>query len=140
MTDATMTSWIEVPEGHDFPLANLPFGIFSTADRSARPGMRLGDHVIDLSALFDAGLLNGLGISTEVLGAAVLNPLMKLGKPVTVALRERVQALFASDSAELRDRSDLHAACLVPASSVTCLLYTSPSPRDGLLSRMPSSA
>ena len=119
MTDATMTSWIEVPEGHDFPLANLPFGIFSTASRSARPGMRLGDHVIDLSALFDAGLLNGLGLSSEVLGSSVLNPLMKLGKPVTVALRERVQALFASDSAELRDRPDLHTSCLVPASSVT---------------------
>ena len=119
MTDATMTSWIEVPEGHDFPLANLPFGIFSTASRSARPGMRLGDHVIDLSALFDAGVLNGLGLSTEVLGAPVLNPLMKLGKPTTVALRERVHALFASDSAELRDRPDLHTSCLVPASSVT---------------------
>ena len=119
MTDATMTSWIEVPEGHDFPLANLPFGIFSTASRSARPGMRLGDHVIDLSALFDAGLLNGLGLSSEVLGASALNPLMKFGKPVTVALRERVQTLFASDSAGLRDRPDLHTSCLVPASSVT---------------------
>ena len=119
MTDATMTSWVEVPEGHDFPLANLPFGIFSTASRSARPGMRLGDHVIDLSALFDAGLLNGLGLSSEVLGASALNPLMKFGKPVTVALRERVQTLFASDSAGLRDRPDLHTSCLVPASSVT---------------------
>ena len=119
MTDATMTSWIEVPEGHDFPLANLPFGIFSTADRSARPGMRLGDHVIDLSALFDAGLLDGFDLSIDVLSAPILNPLMKLGKPTTVALRERVQALFAADSAELRNRLDLHAACLVPASSVS---------------------
>ena len=119
MTDATMTSWIEVPEGHDFPLANLPFGIFSTAARSARPGVRLGEHVIDLSALFDAGLLNGLGLSTEVLGAPVLNPLMKLGKPVTVVLRERIQTLFASDTAELRDRPDIHTSCLVSASSVT---------------------
>ena len=119
MTDATMTSWIEVPEGHDFPLANLPFGVFSTADREARPGMRLGDHVIDLSALFDAGVLNGLGLSSEVLGAPVLNPLMKLGKPTTVALRERVHALFASDSVELRDRPDLHTSCLIPASFVT---------------------
>ena len=119
MTDATMTSWIEVPEVHDFPLANLPFGIFSSAGRGARPGMRLGDHVIDLSALHAAGLLDGLGLSAEVLSAPMLNPLMKLGKPTTVALRERVQALFASDSAELQDRLDLHTSCLVPASSVT---------------------
>ena len=119
MTNATTTSWIEVPEGHDFPLANLPFGIFSTASRNAHPGMRLGDHVIDLSALFDTGLLNGLGLSTEVLGASVLNPLMKLGKPVTLALRERVQTLFAANHAELRDQQDLHATCLVPYEEVT---------------------
>ena len=119
MTDANLTSWIDVPAGHDFPLANLPFGIFSTADRDARPGMRLGDQVIDLSALFHAGLLDDLGLTEEVLEASALNPLMKLGKPTTVVLRERVQDLFASDSAELRDRPELHASCLVPASSVT---------------------
>ena len=119
MTDATMTSWIEVPEGHDFPLANLPFGIFSTASRSARPGMRLGDHVIDFSALHAAGFLDGLDLSADVMSAPALNKLMKLGKSTTVTLRERVQALFAADSSELRDRPDLHATCLVPASSVT---------------------
>ena len=119
MTDANLTSWIDVPAGHDFPLANLPFGVFSTAERDARTGMRLGEHVIDLSALHAAGLLDGLGLSADVLSAPVLNPLMKLGKPTTVALRERVQALFASASAELRERPDLHASCLVPASSVT---------------------
>ena len=84
-----MTSWIEVPEGHDFPLVNLPYGIFSTSDRSPRPGVRLGEHVLDLSALHALGLLNDLGLSAESLCAPVLNPLMKHGKPVTVALRRR---------------------------------------------------
>ena len=63
MTDANLISWIDVPAGHDFPLANLPFGIFSTPDRSARPGMRLGDQVLDLSAFHVLGLLNDLGLS-----------------------------------------------------------------------------
>ena len=63
--------------------------------------------------------MNDLGLNAEVLSAEVLNPLMKLGKPTTVALRERVQALFACDAAELRDRPDLHTSCFVPASSVT---------------------
>ena len=113
------SSWIDVPAEHDFPLANLPFGIFSTASRSARPGMRLGDHVIDLSALFEADFLKDLGLTPEVLEASVLNPLMKLGKPVTVALRERVQLLFTSSQAELRDQQDVHASCLVPYEQVT---------------------
>ena len=81
--------------------------------------MRLGDHVIDLSALHAAGLLENLGLSTDVLSAPVLNPLMKRGKSTTVALRERVQNLFVSNSVELRDNPDLCALCLVPASSVT---------------------
>ena len=119
MTDATMTSWLEVPEGHDFPLANLPFGIFSTAGRSARSGMRLGDHVIDLSALHAAGLLDGLGLSADVLSAPILNPLMKLGKSTTVALRERVQALMTADCLDLRDQTDAHVSCLVPVATVT---------------------
>ena len=119
MTDASLTSWIDVPAGHDFPLANLPFGIFSTPNRSARPGMRLGDQVLDLSALHALGMLNDLGLTVDALAAPVLNPLMKLGKPATVALRQRLQALMAKDCAELRDRTDLHASCLVPASDVT---------------------
>ncbi|MGB1481583.1 MAG: fumarylacetoacetase, partial [Flavobacteriales bacterium] len=119
MTDASLTSWIDVPAGHDFPLANLPFGIFSTPDRSARPGMRLGDWVLDLSALHALGLLNDLGLSEEVLAAPVLNPLMKLGKPATVTLRKRVQALMAADCPDLRDQTDAHASCLVPVATVT---------------------
>ena len=119
MIDATMTSWFEVPEGHDFPLANLPFGIFSTAGRSARSGMRLGDHVIDLSALHASGLLEGLGLSADVLSAPILNPLMKLGKSTTVALRERVQALMTADCPDLRDQTDAHVSCLVPVATVT---------------------
>ena len=119
MTDANLISWIDVPAGHDFPLANLPFGIFSTPDRSARPGMRLGDQVLDLSAFHVLGLLNDLGLSSEVLAAPVLNPLMKLGKPTTVALRKRVQALMAVDCPDLRDQADVHVSCLVPAGTVT---------------------
>ena len=119
MTDANLTSWIDVPSGHDFPLANLPFGIFSTADRGARPGMRLGDHVIDLGALLDAGVLNGLGLSSEVLGASVLNPLDEArqadhGRPT----RTRPGFVRCRFGRAPRDRPDLHAACLFPASSV----------------------
>ncbi len=119
MTDAALTSWVDVPAGHDFPLANLPFGIFSTSDRSPRPGVRLGEQVLDLSALHALGMLNDLDLTGDALAAPVLNPLLKLGKPVTVALRKRLQVLMAADYTELRDRPDLHASCLVSASDVT---------------------
>ncbi|MEY3010504.1 MAG: hypothetical protein RLZZ314_1146, partial [Bacteroidota bacterium] len=119
MTDASLTSWIDVPAGHDFPLANLPYGIFSTPQGTPRPGMRIGDVVVDLGALHSQGHLEGLGLNQAVLTARVLNPLMRLGKPTTVALRERVQSLLSTDNPALRDDSESRAACLVPAASVT---------------------
>ena len=44
-----LTSWVQVPTDSDFPIQNLPFGIFSTADRSARPGAAIGEHILDLT-------------------------------------------------------------------------------------------
>ena len=98
----------------------------------------MGDRVVDLSACHALGFLNGVEVNAEVLAAPALNPLMKLGKSVTVALRDRVQALLREDCPDLRDRNDAHASCLVAMDEVHmhmpvevgCLLYTSPSPRD----------
>ena len=56
-----LKSWVDVPSGHNFPIQNLPFGIFSTSDRSARPGVAIGDNVLDLRSLSEAGFLEGLG-------------------------------------------------------------------------------
>ncbi len=119
MTDASVTSWIDVPAGHDFPLANLPYGIFSTPQGTPRPGMRIGDVVVDLGALHSQGHLEGLGLNQAVLTATVLNPLMRLGKPTTVALRKRVQSLLSKDNPALRDDPESRAACLVPVATTT---------------------
>ena len=43
-------TWAEVPSGSDFPIENLPFGIFRTRDTEPRVGVRIGDHVVDLVA------------------------------------------------------------------------------------------
>lgn len=56
--DPALTSWVEVPAGHDFPVQNLPLGIFSRAGEAPRAGMALGDHVIDLAGLATAGLID----------------------------------------------------------------------------------
>lgn len=49
-----LTSWVPVPAGHDFPIQNLPFGMFEAAGRGVRPGVAIGDFVFDLT---EAGLL-----------------------------------------------------------------------------------
>ena len=51
-----LTSWVHVPADSDFPIQNLPFGIFSTADRSARPGVAIGEHILGFDRSVGLGL------------------------------------------------------------------------------------
>ena len=62
-----LTSWVRVPADSDFPIQNLPFGIFSTADRSARPGVAIGEHILDLAEVAAMGLLDDLGCDAKIL-------------------------------------------------------------------------
>ncbi len=48
-----MDSWVPVPDGSDFPLANLPYGVLAQAREPARVGIAIGDHVLDVSRLND---------------------------------------------------------------------------------------
>jgi len=55
-----LKSWVNVPEYSDFPIQNLPFGIFKTNQLTPRVGVRIGDHVLDLKSLFILGYLENL--------------------------------------------------------------------------------
>ena len=112
-----LKSWIDVPSGHIFPIQNLPFGIFSTSDRSARPGVAIGDNVLDLQTLSEAGFFDSLGFNKSDFSASTLNPIINKGKAATSALRNRISELLRSDSAELKD--SYHASrCLVAMGDV----------------------
>ena len=52
-----LNSWILIPKNSDFSIYNLPFGIFSTSDRSPRVGIAIGDQIVDMYALKSEGLL-----------------------------------------------------------------------------------
>ncbi len=56
--DIRLTSWVDSANGHaDFPIQNLPFGSFSPSHEAPRPGVAIGDHILELQALIAAGLL-----------------------------------------------------------------------------------
>ena len=44
-----LKSWVQVPSSSDFPIQNLPFGIFSTEKKSKRVGVAIGDSILDLA-------------------------------------------------------------------------------------------
>ncbi|WP_118133553.1 fumarylacetoacetase [Oceanicella sp. SM1341] len=76
----------------DFPLNNLPFGIFSTEGTAPRAATALGDRIVDLAVLEADGRIDA---GAPVFGAAELNPFMERGPAAWAAVRAQLQALFA---------------------------------------------
>jgi fumarylacetoacetase len=110
MTDEThdkaRQSWVPSANGHsEFPLQNLPFGVFSPPGRTApdaahRGGVAIGDMIFDLRAAHDAGLFSGeAATAADAASGGTLNPLMALGSGPRRALRQQVFALLAADGA-----------------------------------------
>ncbi len=62
-----LTSWLSVSQDSDFPIQNLPFGVFSTPSAPAVCGTRVGDFAVGLDALQRLGYLEGLGLPVGLL-------------------------------------------------------------------------
>ncbi|EIK95281.1 fumarylacetoacetase [Pseudomonas sp. M47T1] len=93
-------SWVASANGHpDFPLQNLPLGIFIPSAGRARAGVAIGDSILDLHALLATGLLQGDAASAvQACEGGHLNGFFALGRPARIALRERLTALLAEGS------------------------------------------
>jgi fumarylacetoacetase len=115
--DPKLRSFIPVAPTSDFPIQNLPYGIFSAKDGLApRIGVAIGDYVLDLWQLaqdcrFDIG-------EPGVFAAAQLNPFMALGPKVWSSTRARISELLRHDHPELRDNEELRKRALVPRANV----------------------
>ncbi|WP_298375717.1 fumarylacetoacetase [uncultured Bradyrhizobium sp.] len=115
--DPSLRSFIDVAPTSDFPIQNLPYGVFSSKDGLApRVGVAIGDYVLDLWELeqdsrLDVGPLG-------VLSQPSLNAFMALGPKVWSATRARISELLRADHPELRDNRELRARALVPMADV----------------------
>ena len=95
-TDARLEAWLPVTGESDFPIQNLPFGVFETEEGLPRIGVAIGDAILDLHAVAEAGLLDDC-CEPELLEAPVLNPLLAAGRGVWAPLRERASRLLRRD-------------------------------------------
>ncbi|WP_019449377.1 fumarylacetoacetase [Cupriavidus sp. BIS7] len=116
---APKTSWVEsANDGQThFPLQNLPYGIFSPAGGAPRVGVAIGNQILDLAVLDDAGLLPAA--AKGAFAAPSLNRFIALGKPVWTETRERVTALLSADDSKLSGDAALRGKALVPMSAAT---------------------
>lgn len=97
--DPDLRSWVPVPEGSEFPIQNLPYGVFRPGPGTApRAGVAIGDHVLDLADAQAKGLLPRL--PGGLFARPSLNGFMSLPRASWRAARERISALLAAGSRE----------------------------------------
>jgi fumarylacetoacetase len=128
--DPKRESWVSSANGHpDFPIQNLPLGIFSTHKETARDGktprggIAIGDRILDLSAAIKAGVFEGESQkAAEATSGEALNSFLALGAGPRRSLRARLSELLTSGSSkQAKLETCLHAASECTMHLPTCI-------------------
>ncbi|MGJ7565444.1 fumarylacetoacetase [Variovorax sp. GB1R11] len=99
--DPARRSWVEAANtaDHDFPVQNLPWGVFSSSGNAPRVGVAIGDMVLDVTRANKAGFFTGLAkTAADAASGTTLNGLMALGASASSALRTQIFEMLASGS------------------------------------------
>lgn len=118
-TSSTLRSFVPVADGSDFPIQNLPYGVFRTPEQEQpRIGVRIGEYVLDLRVIEHRGFFKPVFGDEHVLCKRSLNKFMGLGRPAWTAGREIISGLLRHDEPTLRDDATLRAEALIPVAQV----------------------
>src|SRR5690554_2042506 len=101
--DPSRKSWIEVHENSDFPIQNIPFGVFLTKDDIVTIGTRIGDYAIDLNALHQLGYFDGIDLTDDLFLQDTLNAFISSGRKTWREVRNRIADIFDVKNPKLRD-------------------------------------
>ncbi len=96
-------SWLEVPENTDFPIQNIPFGVFLTKEDVVTIGTRIGDYAIDLGALQKLNYFEGIELTHDMFMQDTLNDFISDGKKTWRLVRNRISDIFDKENSLLRD-------------------------------------
>ena len=96
-------SWLKVETNSDFPLQNIPFGVFLTKDDITTVGSRIGNFAIDLAALHQLGYFEGIPLIDDIFMQDSLNDFISDGRTTWRLVRNRIADLFDSENPKLRD-------------------------------------
>jgi len=116
--DPNLRSWVDVPENSDFPIQNLPFGIYSYAEQPRRVCTAIGPYVADLHVLDEHGFFADLQLEPGVFEYPYLNAFIRQGKAKTSAVRQRLADILDDDLEEW-DASELRDFFLIAREKVT---------------------
>ena len=113
-----LKSWINYTNETEFPIQNLPFGIFKTNNLNERVGIRIGDFALDLKSLHVLGYLDNLPFTINDFNSSTLNNLMEKGKTGTRRLRNRISKLLSLDCEDLKSNKHHVDQVLIPISEI----------------------
>ena len=100
--DPNRVSWLTVGSDSDFPIQNIPFGVFLTREDVITIGTRIGDTVIDLGALHQLGYFDGIPLTDDIFLQDTLNDFIADGRQTWRAVRNRIAELFDANNESLR--------------------------------------
>lgn len=104
--DSNRKSWLEVPENSDFPIQNIPFGVFLTKEHVVTIGTRIGDFAIDLGALQQLDYFEGIELTDDMFMQDTLNDFISDGHKTWRQVRNRIADIFDAQNAKLRDNAE----------------------------------
>ena len=123
---ADLRSWVESAQNADtdFPIQNLPLGMFRSPTRSARPGLAIGDGILDLVAVAELCMLDDTLAATvhECEREGALNLLLAEGRSALRNLRMVVSGLLRADTHDGQRARGQRDAILVATSDAELLL------------------
>jgi fumarylacetoacetase len=99
-------SWVTVPDNSDFPIQNIPFGVFLTKEDVITIGTRIGDYAIDLGALQQLNYFEGIELTDDMFMQDTLNDFISDGKKTWRLVRSRIGDIFDSNNPKLRDNKE----------------------------------
>ena len=115
-------SWLKVGKNSDFPIQNIPFGVFLTRDDITTIGSRIGDYAIDLAALHQLGYFEGIPLTDDMFMQDSLNDFISDGRTTWRLVRNRIADLFDADNPKLRDNEKHREAVVFYIDEVEMLL------------------
>ncbi len=122
--DPTRRSWVEAANAPDceFPIQNLPFGVFQSPGRAPRGGVAIGDMIFDLKVAFDAGLFSqSAHAAARAACEPTLNALMALPPRQVSALRRELSDALRSDEPARQRVEKMAGDLLVPMQQASYL-------------------
>jgi fumarylacetoacetase len=104
--DPSKKSWLEVSPNSDFPIQNIPFGVFLTRDDVITIGTRIGDYAIDLGALHQLGYFDGIPLTDDIFLQDTLNDFISDGKKTWRLVRNRISEIFDITNPSLKENEE----------------------------------